>query len=488
LSLASADLNGDALPDFVLGNYYNGRISVLLNNNDGTFRAARPVWTIGDVPSVSLPDFNGDTVPDLVAASFSGRSAVVAVGRGDGEFESPTYLGGYPANTVPTRPADLDRDGLLDLAVFSPGGKSISLLGSGSEFLALMRRDDYPVDGTFADFDSDGITDMVLATVQTWRGMPDEPRQAAIRFSRGRPDGTFEAPSVIDADAFPELSGFSYETLGGLLSVLPGDFSGDGLPDVALILPGRTNELRTYVGSGDGAFRRDATISDFDSVAVPLVDFDVDGRHDIALMRHDAASRNLVSVVFSSADGRLRESAPQEVCAMSGTPDLRTGDFNGDGKPDLAAVCGGRIEIWLNTLSGQFEAGPRISWNETSYLPLTAVADFDRDGKDDLILPVVNHNSRAPSLVLLLSGGDGAFRISLTIAAEVDPVSITAGHFDDDGKPDLAMVDGTAGTVTILRNDLRVPATAKRHETNQSRAWTFALTRGLMDSDPGNAR
>ncbi len=69
LSVTIGDLDGDGNPDLAVANEWDGNISVLLGNGDGTFGAAVN-YGVGDGPnSVAIGDLNGDGHPDLAVAN-----------------------------------------------------------------------------------------------------------------------------------------------------------------------------------------------------------------------------------------------------------------------------------------------------------------------------------------------------------------------------------------------------------------------------------
>ncbi len=76
-----------------------------------------------------------------------------------------------------------------------------------------------------------------------------------------------------------------------------------------------------------------------------------------------------------------------------------------------------------------------------------AVADFNRDGKPDLVTANVASNT----VSVLLGNGDGTFRAAENFAAGSGPTSVTAGDFNNDGKPDI-VVTASDGVSVLLGN------------------------------------
>ncbi len=183
-SVVLADVNGDGRPDLVAANQYDGTVSVLLGNGDGSFQP-RPALAVGYGPrSVAVADVNGDGKPDLVVANYGDNTVSVLLGNGNGSFQpQPTVpVGAGPSAVVA---ADVNGDGRPDLVVADYGDAAVDvLLGNG--------------DGTFgpeqtfptgpgpravqvADVNGDGEADLIVADYG----------DAAVSLLVGSGDGSF---------------------------------------------------------------------------------------------------------------------------------------------------------------------------------------------------------------------------------------------------------------------------------------------------------
>src|SRR5262249_37871259 len=134
---------------------------------------------------------------------------------------------------------------------------------------------------------------------------------------------------------------------------------------------------------------------------------------------------------------------------------IGTGDFNGDGRADLAVANWNNptagIVIFLRNAgnTGFTQASSNFSGTNPRQF---AVADYDGDGTLDLA--VVNNGSR--NVTVLLGQGNGTFLLedATTPVTGANPSGITAGDFNGDGRPDLAVTNTGDGTVTVLlRNE-----------------------------------
>jgi hypothetical protein len=124
------------------------------------------------------------------------------------------------------------------------------------------------------------------------------------------------------------------------------------------------------------------------------------------------------------------------------------GDFNSDGKLDLAAVNGG-ISILLGRGDGSFQYP--LDYSVGSYLWAAAVSDFNGDGKPDLAVA----DPASTNLVVALGNGDGAFRFA-RYGAGLSAYSVAVGDFNGDGRPDVAVANNRtrdsllSGEVSVL--------------------------------------
>ena len=130
----------------------------------------------------------------------------------------------------------------------------------------------------------------------------------------------------------------------------------------------------------------------------------------------------------------------------NGPTGLATGDFNGDGKIDLAVtnITDATVSILLGNGDGTFTAQTPIAvGNGPNWL---VTGDFNEDGKLDLAVV----NSTDATVSILLGNGDGTFTLHSSPGTGASPFAIAAGDFNADGHLDLAVTNAGDGTVSIL--------------------------------------
>jgi hypothetical protein len=214
-ALGAGDLNSDGLIDLVTASPWHGGLTVLLGTGSGNFAPARQLG--GKYAySLALGDLNRDGKLDVALINDDGRDHVIMrLGNGDGTFgpELPSERAGQ--NVVGVTLADLNHDGVLDIASADFDGRyGVSIFlgrGDGSFGPRTVLGKVYEPDAVLvADFDADGNVDLAISSVD------DVP---AIR--RGRGDGTFEKPLYIPWPL----------AVSGAVA----DFNRDGRPDIAFL-------------------------------------------------------------------------------------------------------------------------------------------------------------------------------------------------------------------------------------------------------------
>ncbi len=126
------------------------------------------------------------------------------------------------------------------------------------------------------------------------------------------------------------------------------------------------------------------------------------------------------------------------------------GDFNSDGINDIAtagvyAIANDKVTVLLGVGAGSFGPATTFSTGESGAHSSIAIADFNKDGGQDLAVA----NSKN-DISILLGTGTGSFGTAATFPTESNPSSVTVGDFNGDGNPDMAVANSGGNTVSIL--------------------------------------
>jgi hypothetical protein len=244
--------------------------------------------------------------------------------------------------------------------------------------------------------------------------------------------GTIDSKAALDGGALActlFLGGPPLPEFAGLQgSVEIGDLDSDGIADLAATIPG-ANLLSVVFGQGGGVFGQHV---DYPTGKVPralrLADLDGDGDLDAVVVNETDAS---LSVFLNQGRGVL--AAKVDLATQQPPLSVEVGDVNGDGQPDLATSASDSISLFLNLGGGRFgERQDVISRGRIQPYPYgdsIAFGDFNRDGRDDL---VVSGNVTS----VLFGQADGTLGAPTQYAQQSSKLAV--GDLNRDGFPDIA--------------------------------------------------
>jgi dienelactone hydrolase len=276
-----------------------------------------------------------------------------------------------------------------------------------------------------ADFNGDGKLDLALADCTTSND---------IGILLGNGDGTFQASLNHPVGTCPT-------------SLAVGDFNGDGKLDLA-VAHIDSNSLSILLGNGDGTFQAPVNYAvPAGPSSVTIGDFNRDGKLDLAVALfkvNGTATGTDISVLLGNGDGTFQ--APMSYTTGKAPISVAVGDFNGDGKLDLAVANynSNNVSVLLGNGDGTFQAPMSYSTGQTPVL--VVVGDFNGDGKLDLAVAT----SASNNVSVLLGNGDGTFQTVVNYAAGSWPTSVAVGDFNGDGTLDLAVADQVSRSVSLL--------------------------------------
>ena len=518
-----------------------------------------PLTSTNSPPNrLALGDFNGDGVTDVFTTTLNGSNYQWAyVPGGSGAAVNLAFAATDPSLL---RFGDFDGDGKTDVFAADqlPDGSTqwVYSRGGASSYNKLNISTIPYAELQFGDFNGDKKTDVLAALPQNDGSLQVVYWSGGLGFAI--PLGNIPAPAPalrvgdFNGDGIPDLMAYRCG-MGGPLSFssvqtvaasgyatfyksFTGNVNGDGFPDVIFVSTCQNTgsssacvshhfQVSTALGSSNHTYtavpaqQLGADNIDFTFYKTMVGDFDGDGKSDLALIDTEG---NILTIYLAHAngDGTFTLGSAQVFTGETwGYYNPTVGDFNGDGKADLAfttvcAVSSGSCRVGDNNrlyvasagAGGEFTMSARQDLGASGWEDYYVYAgDFNGDGKTDLLInstcQKINFNdstctSKDANLVYTaLSNGLGAFTLS-TVQDYGDsgwsdyPQSIDLiGDLNGDGRTDIVW-SSAYQHVAKTNNHLVVVGLANPNGTfqlgsvqNFGSAWSGGLSLADLNQD-----
>jgi len=468
-----AQINQPLAPESLL---LGGAAPALTVNGEGFYAGSKVLWNgstltttfvntnqltatvpAGDVTSLGTASISvaNKNSPSSNVDFFQVSDPITAVSF----FRTDEATGASPNAVIA---ADFNGDGKLDLAIANSGDNTVSILlgNDNGAFTAnpTLATGSGPYSLAVGDFNNDGILDLAVTNFGNGTGN-------TVSVFLGNGGGTFSSP-------------VTYTVGNGPVSVIAADFDRDGKLDLA-VANQTDRTVSILLGNGDGTFQAkvDYAAGTIDVGSVAAGDFNADNKLDLAVTN---PSSDTVSVLLGKGDGTFQ--AP--VAYSTGNPGAHPTavaalDVNGDGKLDLAVTNfnAKTVAILLGNGDGTFKASVNYSTTAGAFTGPDAIAtgDFNADGKVDLAITNQGDNTVA----ILLGNGDGTFQVPQESTTGNSAAGVAAGDFKGNGRLDLAVADSSDNMVSIMLSRPQPPTSlASATVTAQSVQlnWTASVS------------
>ena len=475
--LAVADMNKDGRSDLLVYNMLSSDISIKMRSSTGALTAAPAHrYAVADsyrsFIALLTGDVNGDGKRDALLVNTRGVQVLLGVGGGNLRAPAATELQSF---SLDLKAADLNHDGNADLVIrgLDVGNSQTGYIESDKLFLALGNRSqtltkEGPLFTTdtgsnlgplgIGNFNTDGNLDILI-------------RQGVL-FNNG-------AAQFTGPNSQPSNIGETGGTPADYNTVV-GDLNGDGNAD---LVTAANTTLTVSLGNGDGTFQPDVTYSlgGTGANAVVLRDINGDGKLDAITANRGSLS---VSVFLGKGDGTFQAARefnlPQTATPIDRPFAVAIGDFNRDGKQDIAVARLNSISILLGNGTGGFTNG--ATFPAGSNLEGIAAVSLRSNSLIDLVVPDTGNLT----VRLFYGNGNGTFGPAVVYQVGQRPNAIVTGDFNGDGSQDVAVALGGSTALPVFYNQGGTFITLTASNTSPAAGQPVTFTGSVTASEPGN--
>jgi len=523
-TFAVANVNGDAWPDLLIPGIDNSvnydRVAVLLGTGGGTLGPVSlvdyyaPPFAFGNIDGFCAGDVTGDGLADILATTQSentalllrnnnngtftptstnipwglgialanlngdalldavgtdGSNVLVSIGSGGGTFAAPVAYPLVSGSPFQLELRDIDSDGAIDAVATTPKSNFQVLRGNGNGTFgaaSLYPLQDIAWNLRMVDLNSDAKLDAVFSIPGEWTGGN---RSHTVGVLMADPAGGFRTPKLSGPSSGGQA--MHYQTSG--------DFNRDGRADLA-VSDSTLGRVRIWLGAGDGTFTETNAYPASGPGTIVAADYNSDGRLDLVVTTQGVTNRE-VRGYPGNGDGTFVTPGQLFVTFPFVLDPSAVADMNRDGRQDLLLSAASRtaVSIRCRNTSGLYPVTHTITTPDS--INAIETGDWNRDGILDLTL------ARTQGLSLYTGTGNGTMNNAIVVTTGKSYADVCGGDFNRDGALDLAAVEklagqsGTRGIDVFLGNGIGGFGMPLSIPTLEQNGWQIACRDADLD-------
>lgn len=373
LSSLVADINNDGLNDVIIDYYSANYFSVMKQKANGELDAVENYTINGDnenISKIDIGDLNNDGRKDIITSNTKGTG--IFFQNNDGTIGSFALRPNLPLGTYTI--GDLNNDGLNDIFIISYNKIHFAYQNSNSLGTFTVTSLDKTWQGgatQIKDINNDNLNDIIIACSNI----------SKIYTYRQKPEGGFLEPVITNATDWID-------------DIDVGDINNDGINDlVATKAANNTAQIKLFFPSfEDHVFFSYVALPAYElASSVKIIDFNNDGKNEIAVTHYAWNSFSVYSSVNNVFSGYQRFELPYTNC--NSFYSLSVGDINNDGLADAVMAWYNGVNILINNST------PIMNIDETFKIKIDVYPNPASD-----FLNVKNTNSNSQYTISDLSG------------------------------------------------------------------------------------
>ncbi|MCA9276511.1 MAG: VCBS repeat-containing protein [Phycisphaerales bacterium] len=417
-TLHAGDVDGDGHTDLLAMHtgYYGRGVIFFWGDGQGSFSSGSDAVFNGSPAGLTLLDHDDDGDLDLATAFVFSEAIGFVENLGSRVFLPTPYYSSIPSidsDYIELAHGDMDNDGDTDLAIIGLSGRDVLIymndghanMTNSLTLSASLETSDVEI----GDINNDGLLDIVAlnklsGTFSAFRNLGggsfsddargyvgDQPTQLILRDLNHDQkldlvafnDGTQDISVLRGNGAGYFSANLSFEAIVGTSELEVADLNQDGHQDIVMVSSSRTR-VGVLWGNGDGTFQALSRMFTGETAhQLEIADFDQDEELELAIR---AFNSQTISVYNFNPSGSPMMELAYTLSTSVPTQDLLAEDLNNDGLTDLATISetGQRLTVFHGNSQGAFD--PESLYSSVTYGQHIDAADFNTDGRTDLIV------------------------------------------------------------------------------------------------------